>query len=183
MKKNLFVYCFIIACSIQSCKKDNGSSPVSLGDRIKNSSGFIAAKVNGVQWTSSLATANYISEKKAGITGQKYYDNYLHETISIEGLNLLSLYSGIYYSTPYVKGFEDSTTALFSKNDDDAIFAEYNVLYDSSAHNYITIDDYNAATHEVKGRFQISFYLDYSAVESQPDTLHFTEGSFSITIK
>jgi hypothetical protein len=182
----IFVFLFLSAglCLLCSCNKaDSSTYPTTLEDRIRNSSGNVRAKVNGKEWLSTLASATYHKKGRFGFTAQYYNDQMIDEQIGISSVYYLLNKAGIKYSNPYVKGYEDSTTALFAICDDDAVLANYAVIADSSVDNYITIDSYDPGTGNVKGKFQIAFYKEHALPEvTKADTLRFTDGAFDLRI-
>jgi hypothetical protein len=184
MNRHLLLSLTFVLVFSQACKQDKTSDyPTPLEDRKQNSSGNVRAKINGKEWLSTLTTAYKYKDGRFGIAAYYHDKNMITEQISIVNVPYFLHSSNIKYSTPNVKGYEDSTYASFFINDDDANMADYSVVADNNVNNYIIIESYDAATKSVKGKFQIAFYKEHALPEvTKADTLRFTDGAFDLRI-
>ncbi len=77
---------------------------------------------------------------------------------------------------------EFPTAHLYYK-DGDTILDKYILLETEEAQNWLILDEINADTTIISGRFQLSFVSAYDREKSddpnRPDTLHFTNGAFT----
>ena len=181
MKNKRFILSAVMAIILlQACQKDTGSYPGTLEDKISHNTGTVTANLNGKPWVATVTRAYYSKKNKVGIAADYYINEDLHEALSIDKINPSLKYNGIHYSNPYTKGYEDSTLAIFSIKEHDANIAEYSVIPDTMANNYVEITSYNDVTHEITGKFQVSFYRTYAVESNVYDTVRFTNGSFKL---
>ena len=175
---------FVAIILLQSCKKNTAGYPMTLYERIKNSSGTVTARLNGKPWASTLTRA-YYWQGGVGIVAEHYLNEDLHEAFSIDKINPLLEYNEIRYHNPVTYEYEnaDGVQALFGIVEGDADLADYTVIPDTMANNYVEITSYNEATREIKGRFQISFYRTYTVEKGVYDTVRLTDGVFNLKIK
>jgi hypothetical protein len=69
---------------------------------------------------------------------------------------------------------------FYGINEGDTGAQQYTVLSTVKENNYLQIDEYNKETKEIKGRFQVTFVLEYlpKSRSFDPDTVRFTNGVF-----
>ena len=186
MRNKQFVLLLVISATIliQACKKDTGAYPMTLEERIKNSSGMVKATLNDKPWLSTVTRA-YNWNGRVGFVAQYYLNDDLNEELSLSNINPLLQLHSIRYQNPatYEYGNAGGAEALFGIVEVDADIAAYHVIPDSLTNDYVEITSYNDVTHEIQGRFQISFYRTYSVDEGVYDTVRFTDGAFSLKIK
>jgi len=185
MKSNHFVLvAVIISLFIQSCEKDTGAYPGDLSDKVSHNTGAVFAKLNGKPWAATVARAHYW-QGGVSMVIEHYLNEELHEALSLSYINPLLQKNAVRYHNPvtYEKGNVNGAEALFGISEDDAVVADYNVIPDSFANNYIEILSYNEAEREIQGRFQISFYLAGTVKNGVYDTVRLTDGVFSLKIK
>ena len=177
MKKNLFIYCLVIVCVAQSCRKDTATHPSTLADKVRKSMGEVTAKLNGKDWHSTLAAISSNNKKKTDIIAQHYLNEYAFEYLGFINLSLSKPYTSIMN----FDGNSDSTYVLFTVDDDDAVIANY--YLDTFFNNYITIDNYSTETGKISGKFQVKLYLESTADKSVYDSVVFTDGVYNLYMK
>jgi hypothetical protein len=187
MKKKLLNWIiFLLVILVDACKKDTGPYPMTLNERMKNSSGTVIATLNGKPWVSTLTNAAYWKDGKFGIVAEYYsnLDEDIFESLGISYIDYLKNFSKVRYQNAVTYEYEngDGPNALFSINDDDASLATYHIISDSIVNSYVEILNYDAATHEIQGKFQLSFYRTYTVESGVYDTVRLTNGAFNLKI-
>lgn len=145
--------------------------------------GEISALKNGEPWTASIY---------ATINDTHGAENWLHLIVSLfdetdiprEGLSFVKIPIGTgTYPVFFADIQEDDgkAGALHSILDFDVLLAAYYPIERDST-NVITISEYDEASGEVKGAFEVIFVVDWKSESSFPDTVRFTNGVFHTRI-
>lgn len=174
MKPIYFIFLALFFCI--SCSDDD--MPI-----VEESSPFwgeITALKNGESWNASVYAAintTHGTEDWLHIIVRLFDENeILRETMALVKIPLIPNTHSVF---PDIYEDDGKAGALYSIYAVDVPLADYLPL-ESDSTSFITLEEYDEASGEVKGTFDITFVADWksSLVAEEPDTIRFTNGVF-----
>ena len=138
------------------------------------------ALMNGNSWSvDAYATINI----NHGNGFELFMDSLVSNFLIAQGLSISKI--------PYVPGTypvvdtrpstdDGKVGGFFCYTEHDAILSCYDIL-ESDSSSFVTLESYDASTHEVKGTFDLTFYHETTQV-GYPDTIRFRNGVFHTRI-
>ena len=185
--------CFFFLLFLHSCNKEdfpddcNGYSAAiykhgnaSLEGSYQNIEGYaIFAKERLTDTTTGLWIHDEI-EKSIMISE---VNDFCVEKLQLLIKNIIPSVTDTFRILPSNNGSVEIPTAYLYYLDADAVLDQYDLLETDATDNFLIIDSINADTTVISGRLQLSFVSTYDHEKkddpNRPDTLHFTNGTFT----